>query len=129
METLRSIYDHREQIAATFAAFLFAWTPVATLLARFVARPPASASWLKRGLYDLFVDTPAWAAALGRSGIFGGAFNVPGLPSRLAVDNPSPALSKLMATREPMPPLPPSPSPLPDDPNMRERAPTKDVES
>jgi hypothetical protein len=85
---LETLFANRQQIAAWFAAFLFAWTPLATLLARAISRPQPSASWWKRGLYDLFVDTPAWAAALGRSGIFGGVFNVPGLPSRRPVDNP-----------------------------------------
>lgn len=96
MNWLIKAWHHRLEIGAAFAAALVAWTPVATLLARFIPRPGPQAHWAKRALFDLFVDTPAWAAALGRSGILGGVFNVPGVPSRTPSDNPTPAASKMM---------------------------------
>ena len=104
METLQRLWDHRQAIGAAIMAALVAWTPIATLLARVIARPAPSASWWKRGLYDLFIDTPSWVAALGHSGILGGSFNVPGVPSRAPEQNPLPSESKAMRGRGSFPP-------------------------
>lgn len=89
-------YQHRKEIGAGFMAALIAWTPLATFLARVIKRPPPAATWWKRACYDLFIDTPSWTAALGHSGVFGGVFNLPGVPSRRAESNPTPAASKMM---------------------------------
>lgn len=98
MDRLLWIWSRREAIAAVFMAGLIAWTPIATFLARLIARPAPAAAWWKRALYDIFVDTPAWAAALGHSGILGGIFNFPGIPSRAPEQNPTPHESKMMRT-------------------------------
>ena len=100
MEKLKYVWEHREAIAAAFIAAATAYTVfVATPLSRIIKRPPPSASWWKRLLYDLAIDTPSWLAAVERSGIFGGIFNVPGVPSRTPDQNPTPAASKLMRMR------------------------------
>lgn len=97
MSKLKYVWDHRAELAAAFIAFATAYTiAVATPLSRLIKRPAPDAKWWKRALYDLFIDTPSWLAALERSGIFGGIFNVPGVPSRLPKDNPTPAASTLM---------------------------------
>jgi hypothetical protein len=97
MQKLHYLYDHREEIAAWFVAAATAYTvAIATPLARLIKRPPPEASWWKRGLYDLCIDTPSWLAALERSGIAGGLFNVPGAPSRQRTDNPTPSASRYM---------------------------------
>lgn len=96
IEKLQYLIDHRVAIGAAFSAFLIAWTGVASVLAMFIKRPDPHAHWLKRLLFDLLVDTPAWVAALERAGILGGKFNMPGVPSRQPSDNPTPAVTKLM---------------------------------
>lgn len=101
MEKLTWIWSHRDAIAASMVAFATAYSLiVATPLSRIISRPPPSASWWKRALYDLCIDTPSWLAALEHSGILGGIFNLPGVPSRTPSANPSPAASKLMRIRE-----------------------------
>jgi hypothetical protein len=80
-------------LALTVAAGV-AWTPMATLIAAKVPRPPATSPRWKRCLYDLLVDMPAWCAAVGRIGIFGGKGNIPLLPSRQPNDNPPKAKVK-----------------------------------
>lgn len=100
-EFLRSVYDHRQEIGATCMALLVGWTTVATALARCIKRPPPSSPWIARLLFDLFIDTPAWLAVLERSGILGGIFNLPGVPSRQPADNPTPAATKAMQLRGP----------------------------
>lgn len=84
------LYNNRLEVSGWIFAAMVAWTPFATFLARFVKRPPATSSWIKRALFDLFIDTPALMASLERVGIFGGKFNLPGVPSRLPVDNSPP---------------------------------------
>jgi hypothetical protein len=97
MNKLQYVWDHREAIAAWFIAAATAYTVfVATPLSRVIKRPDASARWWARLLYDLCIDTPSWLATLERSGVFGGIFNVPGVPSRRPADNPTPAASTLM---------------------------------
>jgi hypothetical protein len=100
MTKLLWLYQHREQIGAGIISALVAWIPVATLLARFIRRPAADAHWFKRLAFDLFVDTPALVAAIGRAGIFGGTFNFPGVPSRMMADNPTPSVSRMMRVRK-----------------------------
>jgi hypothetical protein len=96
MDKILYAWHHRAEIAAWFIAFATAYTVlIATPLARAIKRPPADAAWWKRALYDLAIDTPSWLAALERSGILGGIFNVPGVPSRKPEDNPTPAASKM----------------------------------
>jgi hypothetical protein len=98
--TLHKIeYYFKAGAIALFSAAL-AWSPIATLLARKIPRPDPSAPWWKRLAYDIFIDTPAWTAAIGRSGIFGGTFNFPLVPSRDPSDNPTPAASKFMRMRQ-----------------------------
>ena len=99
------VYQHRVAIAAWIMAALAAWCVPASFLARFIPRPKAAPGWrnaLARALYDLFVDPPSLVAALARVGIFGGVANLPGMPSRLPIDNPP-------VERVP-PPLPPPPA-------------------
>lgn len=101
MDKLTWIWSHRDAIAASMVAFATAYSLiVATPLSRIISRPPPSASWWKRALYDLCIDTPSWLAALEHSGILGGIFNLPGVPSRAPEANPSPAASRLMRMRE-----------------------------
>lgn len=96
MGHIRYVWDHRAELAAWFIAAATAYTVlIATPLARLVKRPPPDAPWWKRALYDIFIDTPAWLAVLERSGILGGIFNVPGAPSRLPSDNPTPRASRM----------------------------------
>lgn len=96
MDKILYAWHHRAEIAAWFIAFATAYTVlIATPLARAIKRPPADAAWWKRALYDLAIDTPSWLAALERSGILGGIFNVPGVPSRKPEDNPTPAASRM----------------------------------
>jgi hypothetical protein len=97
MDKLQYAWHHRVEIAAWLMAAATAYSiAIATPLARVIKRPSPSAPAWQRLMYDLFIDTPAWLAALERSGILGGIFNVPGVPSRLPSDNPTPAASKMM---------------------------------
>jgi hypothetical protein len=101
MIKLQYVWDHRAGIAASFMAAATAYSlAIATPLARVIKRPDAAATWWKRAAYDLFIDTPSWLAALGRSGILGGIFNLPGVPSRLPFDNPTRAASQVMRARK-----------------------------
>lgn len=101
MSKLIWIWSNRDAIAASLIAFAAAYSVIiATPLSRLIPRPPPSAHWAKRLAYDLFIDTPSWLAALEHSGILGGVFNVPGVPSRAPEANPTPAASKLMQIRE-----------------------------
>lgn len=96
MDKLLYAWHHRAEIAAWFIAAAAGYTVlIATPLARVIKRPPSDAAWWKRALWDLCIDTPSWLAALERSGILGGIFNVPGVPSRKPEDNPTPAASRM----------------------------------
>jgi hypothetical protein len=100
MDHIRYAWHHRAEIAAWFIAGATAYSIfVATPLARVIKRPSPADAWWQRLLWDLAIDTPAWLAALERSGVLGGIFNVPGVPSRKAEDNPTPAASRMMRIR------------------------------
>jgi hypothetical protein len=83
---LLHFWEQFKAIAGVVIAAGIAWTPIATFIATKVPRP-TTPRW-KRFAYDFFVDVPAWAAAAERSGVFGGKFNLPLVPSRNPMDNP-----------------------------------------
>jgi hypothetical protein len=92
--TVDQIWEKAKNVIAVIVAAGIAYTPLATFIASKVPRPPATSPRWKRCLYDLLVDMPAWCAAVGRIGIFGGKGNVPLLPSRQPNDNPPKAKLK-----------------------------------